>query len=156
MTSDSPPDSGRPPKSVVRRWQLIIIAVSFVLPVYDLIDVQITKFPNRSLGAAFLAVLLWCSAFAVVWNWPFFVLAARVKRTFVKHWPNVQAAHVAVIGGLIGLSIPYVFLYAVVSDELAAHDGRGPGVSLIGPLVCWAVGGLLAYCGLRIGARVPR
>jgi hypothetical protein len=86
--------------------------------------------------------------FAVFFNWPFFLLAARVKRTFFKHWPDASAAQAAIIGGLIGLSIPYALYYGVlVPPEIIplVHHVQDQGENLGWfALVVWPNGWLLA------------
>jgi hypothetical protein len=163
-------------RAVIRRWQLILVTLAFVFPIVDIISVWLLEiYPDSTFGGAYLRffgvpreevrhpesgymfspysfvlIPLIFALFVVVFNWPFFVLAARVKRTFLKHWPDAKAAQAAMIGGLTGLLIPYVFFYALLPSELILHGHHGAGLSLVTPLF-WIVGGFLAYFGLRIG-----
>ena len=94
---------------------------------------------------------------AVEINWPFFVLAARVKHTFLKHWPDANAAQAAMIGGLTGLLIPCVFLFVLLPiDEIANLCAHRGGAASFLMLFFWPVGGLFCYFGLRIGPLVVR
>ena len=129
------------------------------------------SYPDSTVGGAYLELLdipresilppesgyvflqfLFVPGLAVTCNWPFLVFAARVKRTVLKYWPDAKAVQAAIVGGLTGLLIPYVFLYVVLPVDVIANRDviRGAGASFLVPFA-WVVGGLLAYFGLRIG-----
>jgi hypothetical protein len=162
-----------PPRAVIRRWKLIVVAVAFGFPIVELIIVTMIQLYPRSSFADFIrgnsfprtliqpfdafdlpSLALGLTLLTVLYNWPFFVLAARVKRTFVKYWPNDTAAKAAIIGGLIGLSMPYVLWWGVFVPPLTVplvHEfvqDRGQGA--IGVVIFWPISGLLAWAGLRV------
>ena len=103
-------------------------------------------------GGYVFSQLAFVPIMAVEFNWPFLVLAARIKRTVLKYWPDAKAAQAAIVGGLTGLLIPYVFLYVLLPVDVISNRDviRGAGATWLVPVV-WFVGGLLAYFGLRIG-----
>jgi hypothetical protein len=90
-----------------------------------------------------------------MFNWPFFLLAARVRRTFLRHWPDVEAARAALLWGLILLSLPYLFWDGFLAPSLIiplvqeTSPDRGQGFLAV--LLVWPASGLLAYRGLRAG-----
>jgi hypothetical protein len=156
--------------AVIGRWRRILVTLAFIFPIVEMICIWLIQtYPDSWFGGAYLSFLalprqemrplksgdmiVSVLVFPVLFDWPFFVLAARVKRTFRKHWPDAMAAHAAIIGGLIGLSIPYLFFYAELPMDFLGHSGAG--ASLFVPVI-WFVGGLLAYSGLRIGPVVAR
>jgi hypothetical protein len=81
----------------------------------------------------------------LVFNWPFFVLAARVRRTFLRHWPDVEAARAALLGGLILLSLPYLFWDGFLAPSLIiplvqeTSPDRGQGFLAV--LLVWPASG---------------
>lgn len=99
-----------PPKAVIRLWQLVIVAVALILPIILTIIGDVFSLGAPRTYADVLTQVAY--VFFVTLNWPFFVLAARVKRTFLKNSPDAMAAYAAIIGGLFGLSIPFVIFYA--------------------------------------------
>ena len=159
-------------KSVIRRWRLILVAVAFAFSFAEQMAVRLietypdfvlsraylraTGFPRASIcgrdGVNVFAQLLLILVLAIEINWPYFVLAASVRRIVLKHWPNAIIARAAMIGGLMGLVIPSVPLYALLPlDDIAnlcVH--RGAGASFL-VLVFWPIAGLLCYIGLKLG-----
>ena len=162
-------------RAAVWRWRVILVALAFLFAGANFAIVTVVQlYPESPISAAYLRlwgraaaeirpfadsdltlymtlVLLW----AVEFNWPFFVLAARVRRIFLRHWPDAAAGRAALIGGTIGLSIPYIFWDGFLSPSLLiplvqeTSPDRGQG--LLAVLLIWPASGLLAYFGLRIG-----
>jgi hypothetical protein len=172
--TDSPSNrvETEPPEAVTGRWQLIIVAVAFVFPMIVLFiggvlsaffsggapQILLSDGPmprpspiqRPSIFVAFCMALLSCAFL----DWPFFVLAYRVEPTFRKYWPDAKAAHAAITGGLIGISIPFVFSYAFVGVISAqSADGGVEGIVLVMPIV-WLFAGWFASVGLQAGPRV--
>jgi hypothetical protein len=57
-------------------------------------------------------------------DWPFFVFAATVKGTFLKHWPDAKAAQAAIVGGR-----PFGFVYSFfVLRWYGIHRADAPSV----------------------------
>jgi hypothetical protein len=82
---------------------------------------------------------------AVEFKWPFFVLASRVRPTFLKHWPDIAAARAAMVGGVIGLAIPYLFWDGFFAPSVLI---RRTAVKACSPSSC---SGLPAACSLAWG-----
>jgi hypothetical protein len=163
------------PKAAVWRWRVILLALAFLFAGVDFAVVALVQlYPESPIGAAYLR--LWGRAateirpfadsdltlyltlvplWAVEFNWPFLVLAARVRRIFLKHWPDAAAGRAALIGGTIGLSIVYVFWDGFLSPSmlipLVQETSPDRGQGLLAVLLIWPASGLLAYFGLRIG-----
>lgn len=142
----------------IRRWRLLIVGLSFLLPVISLAAakaIEVAKVihghPESREDLALLPLI------AVVFNWPFFILAGTAKRTVVRFRPDAQSANLALAGGLAGLLVPYLLLWMAMTEEFvlnAATPSAGAGASLVGPPMAWVTGGLLAYIGSKIGPRV--
>jgi len=175
--SDSPSAQAdmNAPKAAVWRWRILLGALAFVFAGVDFTIVTLVQlYPDSSFATAYLR--LWGRAaaeirpfadsditlyltlaplWAIEFNWPFFVLAARVRRIFLKHWPDVAAGRAALIGGAIGLSIPYIFWDGFLSPSvlipLVQETSPDRGQGLLAVLLIWPASGLLAYFGLRIG-----
>jgi hypothetical protein len=94
----------------------------------------------------------------VVCSWPFLVYAIFVTARIRKRWPAVASIHWASAGGLIGLSLPYLFVYAAQPFELTsgakdAGEGIGifififciSGVPLILATIGWFIGSFLGF-----------
>jgi hypothetical protein len=142
----------------IRRWRLLIVGLSLLLPLIALASARVIEVAEGVHGHpeswgdfALLPVI------AVIFNWPFFILAATAKRTVVRFRPDARSAHLALAGGLAGLLVPYLLLWMAMTEEFvlnAANPNVGAGASLVGPPMAWATGGLLAYVGSKIGPRV--
>jgi hypothetical protein len=162
-----PNDAG----AMIRRWRRIIVIVAFALPAIMVICAAlIVAYPGSWFarlwlaeassvrvsykeifsGGQLLGLLVTVLLFGISLDWPFFVLAARIKRNVLKHWPNARAAQAAIVGGLAGLLIPYTCGY-IAAVGMAVRFDVG---SLLFPLVVWPIAGLLAFIGLRIGPAV--
>jgi|HubBroStandDraft_4_1064222.scaffolds.fasta_scaffold315366_1 hypothetical protein len=162
------------PKAAIWRWRVVLVAFAFIFAMIDFGTVAFVQlYPDGTLGAAYLR--LWGRAngeirpfadsdltlyltlfpiWAAVINWPFLVLASRVRRTFLKHWPDVAAARAAMAGGLIGLSILYLFWDGFFAPSVLiplVQESPDRGESLLAVLLLWPASGLFAYVGMRLG-----
>jgi len=163
------------PKAAVWRWRVFLVALAFLFAAADFAIVAFVQlYPESTIGATYLRLwgraaseirpfadsdltlyLTLVALWALEFNWPFFVLAARTRRIFLRHWPDVAAGRAALIGGTIGLSIAYVFWDGFLSPSvlipLVQETSPDRGESLLAVLLIWPASGLLAYFGLRIG-----
>jgi hypothetical protein len=154
------------PMVIITLWQLIIVALAFILPI---LAASLEAHPDSLFGRAYLSLAplkhetrpdisaSWFVPIEIVWvNWPFVVLAACVKRTFRKHQSNAKAAHAAMMGGLIGFLTPYIWFYATLpivslyNSAMIAADAFGISLMIGAPLL-WFLSGLLAKFGLELG-----
>lgn len=163
-------------KEIIRYWRRVIIVIAFLLPLLTLVlntlletvppmaqlyrwiavgwfDVEPVPMPSFFTGNLLYNVLgipAFVLLFAIICNWPFFVLAARVKHHVLRHWPHTKAGQEAIIGGLAGLLVPYLFYYliALPIESLAAMQGY---MSTLMILPTWVIAGLLAFLGLHLG-----
>ena len=158
--------------SVIRRWRLILVAVAIAFPFAEQIAVLLIEtYPDFGLSRAYLRAtglprtyicggdsvgvffrLLLIPVLAIEINWPYFVLAASAKRIVLKHWPDAIMARAAMIGGLTGLVVPSVLLFALlpVDDIANLCEHRGAGASFL-VLVFYPIAILLCYTGLKLG-----
>jgi hypothetical protein len=162
------------PAAAVWRWRLILVVFAFIFAAIDFAIVALVQlYPESPLGATYLR--LWGRAvgeirpfedsdltlyltlfpvWAVEFGWPFFVLAARVKRTFLKYWPDAAEGRAALLGGLIGLAIPYVYWDGFLAPSVLiplVQESPDRGHGFLSVLLIWPASGLLAYVGLRLG-----
>ena len=160
-----------PPEAeiMIRRWRQRIVGVALLLPFIASVEIiLISLFPDIWLSSFYFdsfiepprkiphaeafATAIFLPVFYIPFcNWPFFVLAKRTHRNIMKRWPNETAARLALWGGLIGLTVPYVFGYWFVPVDLA---GRGVGAAYFLTFFCPVIGSLLALVGLMIGSAV--
>jgi hypothetical protein len=140
-----------PPKGVIWRWQLIIVTATLILPLFFSVYEYWSLKPRCGNCEGLLGRSAFLFGLVLFYFLPFFILAACVKRIFVKHWPNAKAAHAAIIGGLLGLWIGYVFVGSVI------FRFRGAAEAIFWLfLVFWFTGLMLARVGLEIGPKFVR
>jgi hypothetical protein len=174
MTVASTQAEMRVPMGAVWRWRLVLVAFAFIFAAIDFSIVALVQlYPESPFGATYLR--LWGRApgeirpfadsdltfyltlvplWAVELNWPFFVLAARVRRVFVKYSPDAAEARAALAGGLVGLAIAYVYWDGFLAPSLLVplmQESPDRGYGLFAVLLVWPASGLLAYLGMRIG-----
>jgi hypothetical protein len=162
------------PMGAVWRWRLVFVAFAFIFAAIDFTIVALVQlYPESPFGATYLR--LWGRAageirpfadsdltlyatlvplWAVEFNWPFFVLAARVRRTFLKYLPDAAEARAALAGGLVGLAIAYAYWDGFLAPSLLIplmQESSDRGYGLLAVLLIWPASGLLAYVGMRIG-----
>lgn len=160
----------------IREWRRLIVTTAAGLPFLSaIIAVLITSAPDSGFGRFYISevpqsflvldlnlvnALYWLlfAAICVPFNWPFYVLALRAKRNVTRRWPNARAANAAMTAGLIGLLIPYGWIYLLLTPAELATDGLGGGEATGYALGIGApiVGGALAYIGLWIAPRIFR
>jgi hypothetical protein len=162
------PKRPAPPKeaiAIARRWRNGIIAVGVFLPIVAVVESLIasSSYPfeyERDVpplwGADRLpGTLVFFSLFLLVWDWPFFVLAALAHRRILKLWPLIAAARSAIIGGLIGLLPLYVAIYLLIGRGIVYRQ-RGALFFLFGMVVLSPILGGFGTIGWAIGATLGR
>jgi len=151
--------------SSTRRWRFVIYSVALTLPLIGMAETVALAFfgsvPPAGKGAVLKDMPMWIFVYplqVVVFNWPFYVLSRIIIARVHARWPNVSSLHWAGAGALIGLSIPYIYGFSVISPYEMTSGARdaGQGVSIFLAALAPIAGGALALIGWFSGLGASR
>lgn len=153
-------------EALVRTWQRRSIAVGLLLPWILPVELLVMAyFPDGPLSmwfrGAFISppppiriedvqanLILGTILYTIV-DWPFLAVALQVRHRVRRLWPNKRAAKSSLRGGLIGMTVPYLFGFASAPMDFL---GMGVAVAYLLALFCPIVGWGLALFGFWAGA----
>jgi hypothetical protein len=139
-------------RDVIARWRRRIIGTAIVLAalILTLAHAGSLLAGRDGLGSPTDFAELW--GILVLLNWPYVILAARVRRHVLQHWLSARSLAASLGGGLLGLSASYLLGYGVVI--VAAVNGTGGAIVLAVTavaVICPLLGALFASTGLQHG-----
>lgn len=140
-----------------RRWRLAVYSIAVGLP---LIAVAITAIailldssgqaPRHSILSQFQDL----PQTILMFNWPYIILDFVITlylRSFPQEAVNLAAKRSAK-GALIGMTLPYAFVYSLWPAEMSSSfNDAGQGVGILLVLVGWVIGPICATLGWIVG-----
>jgi hypothetical protein len=151
-----------------RRWYWAIVCIGCTMPLLILpgvalgpllgflTDAQSRAFFSQGFGPYDPTSLaenaaLWL-ALTSMFDWPFFIYAHKARKRIRTAELNTSVSILPVVLGLIGLSVPYVFMYMFLAPvEFTAPPHSGTGLGYYGPMVNPLIAGIGASIGWMLG-----